>query len=215
GANHVLRFVRVREARQCGVRIPPRDRAREGRAPRPALGVRDEQQLVPRRRRLDELQAAGRGRLSRCAGHHDVPGSPGPVPRPDLQHNATRELGEREMKRLSSLIPVGAALAILAATGVHAHHSFSQFDRNTEVVKTGKVVRWAFNNPHSWLYVNIENEDGTEELWSFEASAPPSLIGRGITGATFEPGDTVTFMYCPLRDGRPAGAIGWARSEEH
>ena len=118
------------------------------------------------------------------------------------------------MKRLSSLIPVGAALAILAATGVHAHHSFSQFDRNTEVVKTGKVVRWAFNNPHSWLYVNITNEDGTEELWSFEASAPPSLIGRGITGATFEPGDTVTFMYCPLRDGRPAGAIGWARLED-
>jgi hypothetical protein len=25
------------------------------------------------------------------------------------------------------------------------------------------------------------------------------------------PGDTVTFSYCPLRDGRPAGAIGWAR----
>jgi hypothetical protein len=51
-------------------------------------------------------------------------------------------------------------------------------------------------------------------LWSFEGSAPPSLVQRGITGATFEPGNTVTFMYCPLRDGRPGGAIGWARLDD-
>jgi hypothetical protein len=65
------------------------------------------------------------------------------------------------------------------------------FDRDTQMVKTGTVQRWAFNNPHSWLYVNVTNADGTETLWSFEGSAPPSLVQRGITGATFEPGDTV------------------------
>ena len=31
---------------------------------------------------------------------------------------------------------------------------------------------------------------------------------------TFKPGATVTFMYCPLRDGRPGGAIGWAKLED-
>jgi hypothetical protein len=115
------------------------------------------------------------------------------------------------MTRPFHAVAMTMVAALLAAAGAEAHHSFSQFDRDTEVVKTGTVVRWAFNNPHSWLYVNVEDEDGTETLWSFEASAPPSLIGRGITGGTFEPGDTVTFSYCPLRDGRPAGAIGWAR----
>ena len=97
-------------------------------------------------------------------------------------------------------------------TAAEAHHSFAMFDREQEIVKTGTVVRWAFNNPHSWLYLNVKNDDGSETLWSFEGSAPPSLIQRGITGATFEPGDTVTFMYCPLRDGRPGGAIGWAQT---
>jgi hypothetical protein len=111
-------------------------------------------------------------------------------------------------------ISLTVAVAAVAAAGmVQAHHSFTQFDRTTEMVQTGTVVRWAFNNPHSWLYLNVKNADGTETLWSFEGSAPPSLIQRGITGATFEPGDTVTFMYCPLRDGRPGGAIGWARVE--
>lgn len=114
------------------------------------------------------------------------------------------------MKRLCHSIVFALVAALFSATA-GAHHSFTQFDRDTQVVKTGKVVRWAFNDPHSWLYLNIENEDGSETLWSFEGSAPPSLIGRGITGSTFEPGDMVTLMFCPLRDGRPGGAMGWAR----
>jgi hypothetical protein len=118
------------------------------------------------------------------------------------------------MKRLFSLMLAALAGGLVIVDGVDAHHSFTQFDRDTEMVKTGTVVRWAFNNPHSWLYLNVENEDGTESLWSFEGSGPVSLIGRGITGSTFEPGDSVTFMYCPMRDGRPGGHLGWARLKD-
>lgn len=118
------------------------------------------------------------------------------------------------MKTLTKLLPGAAVAALLSMTVAHAHHSFAMFDRDQEILKMGTVQRWAFNNPHSWLYVNVKNADGTETLWSFEGSAPPALVARGITGATFEPGDAVTFMYCPLRDGRPGGAIGWARLED-
>jgi hypothetical protein len=106
----------------------------------------------------------------------------------------------------------GVALAwLLASVAVGAHHSFAMFDKSIEKVATGTVVRWTFNNPHSWLYMNLKNADGTETLWSFEGSAPTQLIQRGITGSTFEPGDTVTVLYCPLKDGRPGGGLGWAR----
>lgn len=111
------------------------------------------------------------------------------------------------------LLHAAAVCALLAAAQASAHHSFTHFDRDTELVKTGTVVRWAFNNPHAYLYVNVE-ENGEVTLWSLEASSPTTLIERGITGSTFEPGDTVTFMFCPLRDGRPGGAIGWARLED-
>ncbi len=106
------------------------------------------------------------------------------------------------------------AAGLLTAAIAEAHHSFAMFDRNTEIVKSGTVVRWAFNNPHSWLYLNVKDEDGKDTLWSFEGSSPTGLIQRGITGDTFKPGATVTFMYCPLRDGRPGGAIGWARLDD-
>ena len=117
------------------------------------------------------------------------------------------------MRKLGRAIAaVAGSLAVAGAA--YAHHSFTQFDRETELVKTGTVVRWAFNNPHSWLYLNVKNEDGTETMWSFEGSGPVSLIGRGITGATFEPGDTVTFMFCPMKDGRHGGHLGWARLDD-
>lgn len=118
------------------------------------------------------------------------------------------------MKRMVGLILVAPAAALVMLSAANAHHSFTQFDRTTEMVKTGKVVRWAFNNPHSWLYLNVENDDGTQTLWSFEGSGPVSLINRGITGATFEPDDTITFMYCPMRDGRPGGHLGWVRLDD-
>jgi hypothetical protein len=115
------------------------------------------------------------------------------------------------MKRAFWLLPGVCVAWLLTAPVVTAHHSFAMFDKSIEKVVTGTIVRWAFNSPHSWLYLNVKGEDGNETLWSFEGSAPPTLLQRGVTGATFEPGNKVTISYCPLKDGRPGGGLGWAR----
>ena len=105
-----------------------------------------------------------------------------------------------------------ASLALMLIPGIAAaHHSFAMFDKSVEKVVTGQVVRWAFNNPHSWLYINVKDRDGKEVLWSFEGSSPTQLLQRGITGFTFEPGSTITVQFCPMKDGRPAGGIGWVK----
>ena len=115
------------------------------------------------------------------------------------------------MKRVFS--PVVAVMIVLLLTAgiASAHHSFAMFDKTVEKVVTGSVVRWAFNNPHSWLYVNVKNKDGSETLWGFEASSPTQLLQRGINGFTFDPGSTITVQFCPLKDGRPGGGIGWVK----
>jgi len=104
-----------------------------------------------------------------------------------------------------------ALVALLPTSAAIAHHSFAMFDRTVEKVITGTVVRWQFNSPHSWLYLNVKSPDGGETLWSFEGSAPPSLLPRGVTGSSFEPGSTITISYCPMKDGRAAGGLGWVR----
>ena len=115
------------------------------------------------------------------------------------------------MKRIFRLLPAVSIAVLLAASVATAHHSFAMFDKTVEKVVTGTVVRWSFNNPHSWLYINVKNKDGSDTLWSFEASSPTQLLQRGITGSSFEPGNTITVQFCPLKDGRPGGGIGWVR----
>ena len=115
------------------------------------------------------------------------------------------------MKRIFSLLTAVLITFLLMASFLSAHHSFAMFDKSIEKVATGKVVRWTFNNPHSWLYVNVKNKDGSETLWGFEGSSPTQLLQRGINGFTFEPGSTITVQFCPLKDGRPGGGIGWVK----
>ena len=115
------------------------------------------------------------------------------------------------MKRSFGLSTAVLTVVLLTASFVSAHHSFAMFDKTVEKVATGKVVSWAFNNPHSWLYINVKNKDGSETLWGFEGSSPTQLLQRGINGYSFQPGTTVTVQYCPLKDGRPGGGLGWVR----
>lgn len=115
------------------------------------------------------------------------------------------------MKKTLNLLPIILVAILLTAAVASAHHSFAMFDRTIEKVATGTVVRWTFNNPHSWLYLNVKDKDGKETLWGFEGSAPTALLQSGITGTTFEPGKTIMVLYCPLKDGRPGGGLGWVR----
>lgn len=107
-----------------------------------------------------------------------------------------------------------ATVCCLPVAAVQAHHSFSMFQRDTRMVVVGTVDRWAFNNPHAWLYINAPGENGETVTWGFEGGAPPQLVRSGITGRSFEPGDTVTVMFSPLVDGRPGGALCWVKTGE-
>lgn len=110
---------------------------------------------------------------------------------------------------LKKMFVVALTAFSFGAIGIaSAHHSFAMFDSDTEVVKTGEVVRWAFNSPHVALYIR-NDVDG--EVWAFEGSAPPNLVTDDppMNGFTFQPGDAVEMVVCPLRDGRNGGAIGF------
>ena len=110
------------------------------------------------------------------------------------------------------LLLLGSACVIF--TQANAHHSFSQFDGATRKVISGEVARWDFNNPHVWLHINVEDDDGSTTLWSFEGQGIMRLLPNNITGTTMVPGDSVTLLYCPLRDGRNGGALAWIRLDK-
>src|SRR6202167_633653 len=102
--------------------------------------------------------------------------------------------------RIFRLLPAVSIALLLAASAASAHHSVTMFDKTVEKVVTGTVVRWSFNNPHSWLYINVKNKDGSDTLWASEASSASQLLQRGINGYTFEPNSKITVQFCPLKD---------------
>lgn len=109
----------------------------------------------------------------------------------------------------------GAALAAsLLLTPVMAHHSAAMFDDQVELTLSGVVTRFDYLNPHSWLYVNVANDDGTQTEWGFELDAPPRLRRSGISPNFWQPGDAVTIKTNPLKDGRPAGNLRGAINAE-
>lgn len=104
-------------------------------------------------------------------------------------------------------IAIGAAIA-LAATAVPAlaHHSAAMFDHEQLVELEGVVREFQYTNPHSWLIVDVTNEDGTVTTWGFEAEGPSTLMRAGIRKSDLEPGTELTIRGNPMRDGRPAAA---------
>lgn len=105
------------------------------------------------------------------------------------------------MKRLL----FGVSLAF-AAGSIQAHHSAAMFDMSKTVTLQGTVKEFQYTNPHSWLQVLVASPDGKTVEWGFETEGPSTLLRVGIKLKTFQPGDKVTIVAHPMRDGRPAGA---------
>jgi hypothetical protein len=98
-------------------------------------------------------------------------------------------------------------LSIAALSGpALAHHSAAMFDFSKTITVHGTVKEFQYTNPHSWLQVLVAGPDGKTVEWGFETEGPSTLLRAGIKAKTFQPGDKVTVVASPMRDGRPAGA---------
>ena len=100
---------------------------------------------------------------------------------------------------------VVAGVLIVSASSVSAHHSFAAFNTETEKTITGKVNRFEWTNPHTWLWIDVTDESGKVVTWGVEGMSPNYLARRGWSKTTFKPGDKATVTLRPMRDGSPGG----------
>ena len=84
------------------------------------------------------------------------------------------------LTRVAAATAVAGAL-LLGASPVAAHHAFSaEFDANRPVQFQGTVARVEWINPHAWIHMDVEMEDGTTERWMIEGGNPHNLFRRGF-----------------------------------
>lgn len=101
-------------------------------------------------------------------------------------------------------LPVTALL--LFVSPCLAHHSFAMFDQTRTVTLQGTVKELQWTNPHCYLQVLVASQNVTAE-WSLEMHSPLSMYRFGWKPGSFKPGDRVTVMLNPLKDGANGGRL--------
>ena len=99
------------------------------------------------------------------------------------------------------------AWPLLSAPLALAHHSHAMFDQSQEVTIEGNVSGYVFSNPHAFLYVDVEKDNGETVQYWIEMVNVPTMIRSGMNPNTFQDGDAVTVNMHPLRNGSPGGSF--------
>ena len=107
----------------------------------------------------------------------------------------------RYLSRCAVAIVVTALLAPVAS----AHHSFAaEFDAKNCRDFTGVLTKLDWQNPHAYFYLDVKNENGTVESWSFQTYALITLRRAGTDRQLFmdHVGKEVFVRGCLARNGR-------------
>ena len=102
-----------------------------------------------------------------------------------------------------------AGCLALALAPVAAHHSVAgQFDAEQRVTLTGVIKKIDWINPHTYLYLDVANDDGSTTTWQLESLPTAMLRKAGLTSAMLMgDGATVTVETILARDG--TANLGW------
>ena len=100
---------------------------------------------------------------------------------------------------------------LVPAIAASAHHSVqAEFDLNKPITITGVVTKVEWINPHSYLYLDVKDDNGNVKHWAFEMAGPGALRRAGLSRADrggLKAGDTVTINAVAAKDGTDAGLI--------
>jgi len=93
-------------------------------------------------------------------------------------------------------------LCALATAPAVAHHSIAHdFDVSRPLRLEGRVVHFAWRNPHCAIRLAVLRPDGAIDLWDVEGGPPNALRRRGWTKETVQEGARIVVNGHAARDG--------------
>lgn len=111
-------------------------------------------------------------------------------------------------------ILAAAVIAAMIPVAAFAHHSFGMFDLQKDITYKGVVLEYNWENPHTHIIVKVEPGPGidpsTVGTWDIEGGAVNIMARQGWNRATFKPGDHVTIIAHPMKDGSKGASLFYA-----
>jgi hypothetical protein len=110
------------------------------------------------------------------------------------------------MHRLMQAVAASALLlGVTGASPAHAHHSFAaEFDPENCRDFTGTLTELDWQSPHAFFYVDIADDQGRIDNWSFQTYSLITLRRNGTDRQVFMEniGKEVWIRGCVSRNGR-------------
>ena len=106
--------------------------------------------------------------------------------------------------RMRFLLNLGAAAAmvVLSAPSLPAHHSFAaEYDSKSPIDLEGVVTKVEWMNPHAHIYVDARMPDGKVANWNLELASPNMMVRNGWKRDSIKEGDQVKVNASRARDG--------------
>jgi hypothetical protein len=71
---------------------------------------------------------------------------------------------------------------------------------------TGTVTEFQWTNPHCFIQLAVPAGSAVDD-WSLEMASPMTLFAHGWRSGSVRPGDRITVVFHPMRDGTRGGAL--------
>ena len=110
-------------------------------------------------------------------------------------------------KKIAGVVSLLSGVLSLSVGPALGHHSFAMFDFTKKLELSGTVKELEWTNPHSWLHIVVTDEKGQTVEWSFEMGGSGALARKGWKPKIVLPGDKISIVAAPLKNGTPGGAL--------
>ena len=90
---------------------------------------------------------------------------------------------------------------LLTSVPLWAHHGASEYDMTKIVSLPATVTGFQYVNPHTLLTFAVKDDSGKPVEWQGELPSPNLLSRRGWSRSTLKPGDQVTVIGAPAKNG--------------
>jgi hypothetical protein len=109
--------------------------------------------------------------------------------------------------KIKPIIFCFAVSLLVISVPLFAHHGGAAYDTGKSITLKGTIVNFEWTSPHSQIHLDVTDDKGNVVHWNFECQPPSILIHAGWTKTSLKPGDQVTVVARPTRNGSPIGIV--------